>query len=271
MIQAQGANLNAAADGCIAPPLISAVICERLDYLETLLKAGADPAQVDVSTRTSAHNMNALHAALRTGDRAMEALIREYGAGDDFGTAVFSCNHKQVVAYLNKQPDLLESAFIRPSFTLLHVAADIGDPELTKIFLEAGIDPRQSDADGHAPLRFAARNSPAIEVMELLLQYGADVNAASKTGITALSAASHSNDSLPAVLWLLQNGAEPNLVPKDLNTPLLRATRLKNTAMVQALLEHGADANHQGKNGETAISIAKKKNAGDILVLLRNS
>ncbi|MEM8638777.1 MAG: ankyrin repeat domain-containing protein [Cyanobacteria bacterium P01_G01_bin.54] len=117
-------------------------------------------------------------------------------------------------------------------------------------------------------MRFAARNTPAIGVLEALVTAGANVNAASKTGIMALTAACRSNKSLASVLWLLEQGADPNLVPKDHSSPLLRAVRLKNTAMVKALFAAGADPEFVGKKGETARAIAQKKSTIEILRLL---
>jgi ankyrin repeat protein len=199
----------------------------------------------------------------------MVATLREYGAEDDFGTAVFSRDVSKTRRFLKGDAEFLASAFIRPTFTLLHVSAELGHLGLTRLFLEAGLDPCQADADGHCPLRFAARNSPAVGVMATLVDAGADVNAASKTGITALSAACRSNESLKSVIWLLENGAAPNQVPKDGNSALLRAVRLKNTRMVRALLEHGANPNHTDKKGDSALSIATKKKATAIAALLK--
>ena len=263
--------LNLPADGCVAPVLISAVFAERVDYLEELLKAGADPNLRDTSTKGSAHNLCALHAALWFERVDMATLLRDYGAAEDFGTAVFSRDIEAVRRQLQANPDLIASAFMRSTFTLLHVAANLGHQGLTELFLEAGLDPRQTEADGHAPLYYAARNSPAIGVMEALVTAGAEVNAASNTGLTALSAACRRTQSLESVIWLLKRGANPNLIPKDKNSPLLRAVRLKNTPMVQALLNAGADPNYAGKKGETAIAIAEKKQATEILALLHDN
>ncbi len=262
------ASLNLPADGSVAPVLISAVFTGRNDYLEELLAAGADPNLRDLSTKGAAHNMRALHAAYWFNRLEMVETLHKFGAEEDFGTRLFARDIKAVKQYIKTDKTLLASAFIRSTFTLLHVTAELGDIALTRFFVDQGLDPAQPDGDGHSALRYAARNYPALDVMEVLVNAGADVNAASKTGITALSAACSSNESLEAVIWLLNSGADPNLVPKDRNSPLLRATRLKNTEMVRALLEAGADPLFIGKGDETASRIAKKKNAQHILKLI---
>ena len=255
-------------DTCVASPLISAVFSERADYLQALLDAGADPDTRDLSRKGSSYNMRALEAALWFRRRDMERILLDAGANEDFGTYLFRRNSKLVRAALKEAPALLESNYIRHDYTLLHVAATLASAPLTKLFVKAGLDPNATDGDGHAPLRYAARNEPCLDVMEALVDAGADVNHASRTGITALTAACRHDDSLPSVHWLLEQGADPNLVPKNGVSALMKAAGNRVTEMARLLLEHGADPEFVGKKGESALDVARRRKATEIVALL---
>ena len=254
--------------GPIAAPLISAIFCERPDFLRALLDAGAEVDYRDMSQRGSSFRLRALEAALWQGDEDMVQIILDAGATEDFGSLVFRADAQAVDAALEQDPHQLQSAYIHPHFTLLHVAADIDGADLVRVLVKRGLDPNARDADGHAPLRYAARNSPCIDVCAALLDGGADVNAASKTGITALSSACRHEESLPTVEFLLSRGANPNLVPKNRVSPLMKAAANRSAPMARLLLGHGADRDFVGKAGETALDVARRRNAEDVIRVL---
>ena len=251
--------------GPIAAPLIAAVFCERPDFLRELLAAGADVNYRDTSEQGSSFRLRALEAALWQGEDEMVEIISDAGACEDFGTLVFQANAKAVDAELERDPTLCNSAYIHPHFTLLHVAADIDAADLIRVLVAHGLDPNARDADGHAPLRYAARNSPCIDVCEALLDAGADVNAVSETGITALSSACRHEESLPTIEFLLTRGADPNLVPKNRVSPLMKAAANRSVRSVALLIEHGADPDFVGKNGESALDVARRRKATEVV------
>ena len=139
----------------------------------------------------------------------------------------------------------------------------------------------------------------AVRLIEMLLQHGANPNArltAVQTqrahtdgdpslgvGSTAFMRAAKAGDT-PVMKLLLTHGADPNLVQKNGNTALMLAaglgyrdgnmavpTRDRGTteeilAAVQLCLEHGADVNTQGANGDTALHDAVT-GRGDVEVI----
>ena len=268
LLESAAGRLDQASDDCIALPLISAVFCERIDFLRALIEAGADLDGRDMSHKGSSYNLRALEAALWFDRSDMEQLLLQAGASEDFGTHVFRGDVQRVRSSLDVDPELLQSAYIHPHFTLLHVAAEIDSADLTRLFLERGIEADAEDADGHTALRYAARNQPALDVVDALVEGGADVNHRSRTGITALSAACRHRESLPTVRRLLELGADPNLVPKNRVSPLMKAAGNRVAEMVELLLAHGAERDYRGKGGEAALDVAQRRNAHDIAALL---
>ena len=83
----------------------------------------------------------------------------------------------------------------------------------------------------------AARGTPGI--VEALLKKGADITARNQLGYTALMQAAYSD--------------------------------YVDTEAVRTLLAHGADVNVQGKDGETPLSLAKKRGETAIVRLLRQA
>ncbi|MEM7249069.1 MAG: ankyrin repeat domain-containing protein [Acidobacteriota bacterium] len=263
-------ELDAPDDGCIAPPLIACVTCERADYLALLLEAGAEPNHRSLGTKGASHNLRALEMATWYQREDLQRLLLGAGATEDFGTWVFRADVERVRDALTERPELADEVYIRPGHGLLHVAAQVGSGPLAVFLLEQGFDPNAADVDGHAPLRYAARNEPALEVLAALHAAGADLDQGNKAGITALTAACRHRESLPTIEWLLRAGADPDLVPKNGVSALMKAVNSRVPEMVSLLLEHGADRAHRDKKGATALDLARRKKLDAIVGLLES-
>ena len=255
-------------DGCISSPLVNAAVIGRSDYVRWLLDAGADVEARNTSPKVSTFHLRAYEAALWFEHAEIVALLEAAGTSLDFGAHLFRRESVVVEQLLDADPARLRTRWIRPTFTLLHVAAELDSAELVEVFLERGVDPNEADADGHTPLRFAARNTPALAVVAALVRGGGDVNHRSRTGITPLTAACRHLESLPTVRWLLEHGADPNLVPANGTSALQKAVNNEVPEMVELLLAHGADAGHRDKKGRTALDVARAKRASAIVSLL---
>lgn len=153
--------------------------------------------------------------------------------------------------------------------TPLVVAAWRGNLQIVKLLVEHGADVNAGrETGGRTPLLEAAGQGHA-EVVEFLIAKGADVNARGM-GLTPLLAASSwgrlafatTGDKARTIRILLANGADVNLQDeswlKTGRTPLMFAVLKGDAALVQALLACGARLDLKDKEGQTALSLAKK-------------
>ena len=131
----------------------------------------------------------------------------------------------------NKARDLL-------GLNALHLAANCGNPCMTKALLAHGADPNLSDTDGFIPLHFAAQSGRAT-VAEVLLAHDADPNLQNFEGVTPLHFAAQ--EGYPTVVVaLLANGADPNLSDTDGFTPKDYLEHVENPetqAAIERMLE----------------------------------
>jgi ankyrin repeat protein len=71
---------------------------------------------------------------------------------------------------------------------------------------------------------------------------------------------------------LVQLGADVNVRhPGDNDTPLIRAARMGNLALVQVLLAAGADVHAEMIGGATALSEAERGGHEDVMAALRGA
>jgi ankyrin repeat protein len=168
-------------------------------------------------------------------------------------------------------------------------AAREGAIEAVRALADAKADLNLPDPDGTTPLILAIINA-RFDTAVALLDKGANPNVADQTGMTPLYAAVDMHtlsplmgrpapplrDSIDAVDMakaLLRKGANPNAQLKrpiigrhtantgdgslgEGSTPLMRAAKSGDAAMIKVLLEGGADARLTQKDGTAAVMIA---------------
>jgi RNA polymerase sigma factor (sigma-70 family) len=170
--------------------------------------------------------------------------------------------------------DLLYDSGVQPG---LHEAAAIGDSARVLAALEQ--HPGHLDAyspEGFTPLALAAHFGH-LEVMRLLIDGGADVNrvAAHRIGVTPLHAALFGRQAEAAQL-LVERGADVTLARGGTGlkragwTPLHYAAGMGFGALVQPLLDRGADPHRLDDEGKTPIDAAIDANHHDIADVLRS-
>ena len=131
--------------------------------------------------------------------------------------------------------------------TALHWAARNGDIETAVVLLDAGADLAAVTRIGsHTPLHVASKFGSGV-VVETLLAAGADPNAMTTTGATSLHLSAASGD-IKAVRALLAYQANINVREAGWGqTPLMFASASNRVAVIEALLEAGADTQMTGK------------------------
>jgi ankyrin repeat protein len=179
--------------------------------------------------------------------------------------------------------------------TPLLFAARDGKIASAKVLLDHGADINLVDPDRHTPL-IIALSSGHFDVAGLLIERGADVNMEDKVGQTALYAAVDGHtvpasnrpapketddtlSSLDVIKMLLAKGAKvdaalraqlPYRTKLDRGgdgvlgsgtTPLIRAAKAADVAVIKLLLEKGASAKAATRNGVTAVMMAANVNA----------
>ncbi len=137
--------------------------------------------------------------------------------------------------------------------TLLHIAAQRGWLENVRFLLSYGANPDARDPDqGATPLHVCAEGN-YVEVAETLLKAGADLHAKDRSGRTPLHTAAYWG-AAEVVRLLVAHGADVHARDEDRQTPLHAATAGNSgaVAVVQALLEAGADRSATDCQGKTA-------------------
>ncbi|RYP53253.1 hypothetical protein DL768_001757 [Monosporascus sp. mg162] len=129
-----------------------------------------------------------------------------------------------------------------PSFTLLHLAAYLGNVAWAKMLLSkhARLISRK-DNYGRTPLSWAV-NRGHRDMVELLLDHGARVNAKDRSKLTALHIAA-TGQHKDIVSVLLDQGARLESKSEHGDTALIRAIQANSREVIQILLEYGARVN----------------------------
>ncbi|MDR2192691.1 MAG: ankyrin repeat domain-containing protein [Endomicrobium sp.] len=150
------------------------------------------------------------------------------------------------------------------SFYQLLKNEDIGE-------IKTFINPKNvnlKDSEGNTPLLTAARNASKAEIIDILVNGGANIEERDKNGYTPLMVAIRKNSSHPEIaLALIKLKANVNAAynkpydDEDKTTPLMYAVgdmTQNKPAVIQALLDAGADVNAKNATQDSPLSIASR-------------
>lgn len=249
----QGADSNAK-PGCTTALMRGSAEGHR-SIVQLLCERGADVKPKDYMGAT------ALHLAARNGRTATVECLLTRGANLD-----------QVVSDEKKHTALLEAALnghdstVRlllraganteakdsQGWTALHQAAALGLDTVAKVLLSGGALIETRDEEGNTPLQLAVAKGK-MGTAELLLAAGAETEAADIRGRTALML-SATNGSTASCKMLLDKGAHIEAHDCHGDRALhFAATRCGSTALVELLLEAGADVDAKTESGFTPL------------------
>ncbi|XP_059160749.1 serine/threonine-protein phosphatase 6 regulatory ankyrin repeat subunit B-like [Physella acuta] len=230
-------------------------------------------------------------------DRRSQVCLNTLSGKTALMVAIENSNEQTALKLLSRDPDL--NVHTDEGYTALHFAAFESCTDVVRHMLQAGCNVNVQTEEGHTPLMLAENK----EISLLLCDAGADVNLVDKNGDKALHMAIYRSEadvaqilinkgavidgnvpeSLPPLVlaaalneiaivqMLLQAGANVNVLSSYGISPLMAAAACisggyNNHEIFQILHEHGADFNMTGKKGRTALMYLVKH--GDILAHL---
>jgi ankyrin repeat protein len=206
--------------------LLEGLIAHEPDWVEEALRDGASVNARDEAGRS------ALFWAAADGDQVMVRRLLARGA----------------------------NASVRSEYdeTALASAADSGRLAVMEDLLAAGARADQGTVHQSTALHFAAAYG-AEQPVSLLLSHGAIADARDADGRTPLMWAASKDEEavLPAIRRLLKGGAKVNTVDVDGQSALMSAAGTGQSALVEVLLNAGADAGARDHKDQTAAALAR--------------
>lgn len=168
--------------------------------------------------------------------------------------AIVQNNESGVIAYALQEHDL--NVRNDKNEHALHMALRLDSLQVVNFLLDLNaVDVNAKNAHDETPLMIAALKGQLHEAQRLIAR-GAEVN---KPGWAPLHyAASNAGDNLTMVKLLLEHHAYIDAESPNGTTPLMMAARYSTPALVQLLLDEGADPSIKNEQGLTARDFAQQ-------------
>ena len=219
---------------------MKAVKARSHEAVDILLAAGADPNIEDSQAFT------ALHAAAKNNDTRMIYILAVKGHAD-----------------INKVSN-------PTAYTPLHTAVFEKQTDAVDMLIRVGADPHQTDDQGRTPLVIAGWNG-CLDAAKFLLESveaETDDNTAAANRAAALYDAIFYEHSAVAHYLLESGKVDVNYCVRGSDFILNAAVRTRDTALIEKILEAGADTNALTPKGSHALMIALGAGAEDIATRL---
>jgi uncharacterized protein len=244
--------------------LMTAAEASNIEALKFLLEKGAN-----VSVRDK-QNETALILAARAFDPAvLETLLPRVSDYKEKNDALIMAAHGGPVINRMSGPEADQPTASE--------TAELPWVHSIKVLLDGGANIEAADEEGMTPLLQAATYAQT-EIFEFLLSRGANIKARDKRGWTVLMdaacncAVATMNSAYDIVRILLDLGVNVNARAHDGSTALMLASGMVgDAAVLELLLERGANPLLKNNKGETALRIALQGRRDDKVRLLRQA
>ncbi|XP_072049647.1 uncharacterized protein [Amphiura filiformis] len=154
--------------------------------------------------------------------------------------------------------------------TPLHIAVITDNADITRMLLEAGANPNETDRNGLTAVHHACVNNSIVCLKTILgrSKFTVDLNARNYNGFAPLHATVMDNN-MEMTNSLLASGASVEVQDaKNGWSPLFHAVINQNQPMITRLIEAGAEVNAQSYSGNTALHVATGRGYTDVVRLL---
>lgn len=250
--------------------ILNLVLSNDLEKVETFLKNGANPNEIDRFGGTLLHN------ALVRGSKEMLLLLVKYKADPDIKNTA----GESVIHFVARMKDIEAAKILIPlsknidqktlsGYSSLYLSVNAGSKEITQLLLNKRADPNILDPQGNTPLHIST-NKKTTEISIELLKAGANPNLSnSKKEVPLISAANFGMTEL--LKEMLNHGGDPNLSHTYFQNPMCIAINGNNIDVVKILLDKGANPNIEIKLNNSLLNLAVEKGNIEIVdILLRN-
>lgn len=237
-------------------PLHLAASYRRVQSMQSLLSAGADPEMRDQLGRTT------LQLVISTWPSILTTRLKP---GSKFQTAVIDVRRQAETCLrllCEHGVDINAEVEGESHQTALHLSVSYAAPSAVQILTSYGADVNAVDSNGMTPLHMAAGISHK-DIVANLIKQGADINMGVKnSGNTplhmavvamAMKTSKTLEDDIRCISELLERGAEPDVVNNAGMTPLQEACSMGNKEIVDLLLRYRANINKLSKSGENCL------------------
>ncbi|KAI0536684.1 ankyrin repeat-containing domain protein [Xylaria digitata] len=255
-----------------------ALYANQFETVRFLALQGADPdyrpkATTDLSPRTKANDL-LLQGVNKTVEDALMSLSggSDWADEQDFTTLhriVTGLSSKDLETELQEHPEDIDKQDGLGRSAISWAAAR-GNEEHILLLLSYGANPNILDNSLSGPVTYSADRSHAV-CTHLLLDAHARTDPVLPPGFmigTPLNCAARNADDPAVIELLLQYGANPDATGVDRRTPLIHAARKNMAEFAHLMLKYGANINAVASDGQTPLTTAIINNSYDVLALL---
>ena len=249
-----GANVNAInKEKCTA--LMRACKQGHSVAIHVLLKAGSDTNIADNFGDTCL-----MHAVARGCSKKVLQEIIDHDANmnatnDENNTALMvACRqrHTDAIHGLLKAKSDTNIADEDGGTCLMRAVALNFSKEVLQAIIDHGADVNAQNIYSHTALALACRKRH-VDGIHVLLKAGADTNIVDNNGTTCLTYAVHGDCSMEVLQAITDHGANANATDKDNGTALMWACLKSHVDAIHVLLKVESDTNIADKNGNTCL------------------